>query len=389
MLRSLYSGVSGVKAHQTYLDVVGNNVANVNTAGYKKSNIIFQDLLYQNTRGAMAPDVDGGRGGIDPMQVGLGVNVGAIETIHTQGQHPVHGEPERHGRLRGRLFRGAQRSGHLLHPGGSSHPGRFGEAGHVRFGVRVPGVPDGPGSSEPRRVHQGRNPGGHYHPVGPEDGGPGHLGGGVSVQLGWPGGGLPAHGGPGEQLYRHRHTGGTAVPRHHGRGGHRVVLPHPGHRGADPDPETDRRGRHQRPSPTGLRDPLRHGGEHLHRGLRQRHRGSVPHQSGGSGGRMDPEPEAADGLPDRHHLRRDHPAPLPGGVHGSQHGDPTGVQDPPAPGGGLQGGYEHLRVHREGERRRNFRHPHPAGGRPHPAGRLRRRGLREPQPSGGGDRESS
>ncbi|EFQ23281.1 flagellar basal body rod protein [Aminomonas paucivorans DSM 12260] len=85
MLRSLYSGVSGVKGHQTYLDVIGNNIANVNTTGFKKSNVLFQDLLYQSNRGAMAPNSDAGRGGINPMQVGLGVNIAAIETIHTQG----------------------------------------------------------------------------------------------------------------------------------------------------------------------------------------------------------------------------------------------------------------------------------------------------------------
>jgi len=85
MLRSLYSGVSGVKGHQTYLDVVGNNIANVNTTGFKRSNVLFQDLLYQNVRGAMAPDAGQGRGGINPMQIGLGSMVGAVETIHTQG----------------------------------------------------------------------------------------------------------------------------------------------------------------------------------------------------------------------------------------------------------------------------------------------------------------
>ncbi|EHM09598.1 flagellar hook-basal body protein [Thermanaerovibrio velox DSM 12556] len=85
MLRSLYSGVTGVKGHQTYLDVVGNNIANVNTTGFKKSNVLFQDLLYQNVRGAMSPDAGQGRGGINPMQIGLGSLVGAVETIHTQG----------------------------------------------------------------------------------------------------------------------------------------------------------------------------------------------------------------------------------------------------------------------------------------------------------------
>jgi len=84
MLRSLMSGVSGVRGHQTLLDVVGNNIANVNTVGFKKSNVTFQDLMYQTSKGASAPGE--ARGGINPMQVGLGVNVAAIETIHSQGQ---------------------------------------------------------------------------------------------------------------------------------------------------------------------------------------------------------------------------------------------------------------------------------------------------------------
>jgi len=78
------SGVSGVRGHQTLLDVVGNNIANVNTVGFKKSNVTFQDLMYQTSKGASAPGE--ARGGINPMQVGLGVNVAAIETIHSQGQ---------------------------------------------------------------------------------------------------------------------------------------------------------------------------------------------------------------------------------------------------------------------------------------------------------------
>ncbi|NCC96743.1 MAG: flagellar hook protein FlgE [Synergistales bacterium] len=83
MIRSLLTGVSGVLAHQKKLDVVGNNIANVNTAGFKKSTVAFQDLLSQMDRGAMAPD--GNRGGVNPRQVGMGVKVGAIQTIHTQG----------------------------------------------------------------------------------------------------------------------------------------------------------------------------------------------------------------------------------------------------------------------------------------------------------------
>ncbi|NLL36938.1 MAG: flagellar hook-basal body complex protein [Fretibacterium sp.] len=83
MLRSLMTAVTGVKAHQTMLDVTGNNIANVNTTGYKRDFTVFQDLLYQTTQGATGPGDN--RGGINPAQVGLGVSVAAIETIHAQG----------------------------------------------------------------------------------------------------------------------------------------------------------------------------------------------------------------------------------------------------------------------------------------------------------------
>ncbi|MDR1048905.1 MAG: flagellar hook-basal body complex protein, partial [Synergistaceae bacterium] len=83
MLRSLMTAVTGVRSHQTMLDVTGNNIANVNTTGYKKDYTIFQDLLYQTTQGATAPG--DARGGVNPAQVGLGVKVAAIETLHSQG----------------------------------------------------------------------------------------------------------------------------------------------------------------------------------------------------------------------------------------------------------------------------------------------------------------
>ncbi|NCC97565.1 MAG: flagellar hook-basal body complex protein, partial [Synergistales bacterium] len=83
MLKSLMTGVTGVKVHQKRMDVVGNNIANVNTTGFKGSTVIFQDLLSQNLKGAMAPDQN--FGGINAQQVGSGVSVGAIETVHTQG----------------------------------------------------------------------------------------------------------------------------------------------------------------------------------------------------------------------------------------------------------------------------------------------------------------
>ncbi|NIZ19386.1 flagellar hook protein FlgE [Entomospira culicis] len=83
MMRSLYSGVAGLQNHQTRMDVVGNNVANVNTIGFKKNRVNFQDMLYQDSQGASRPTDD--LGGTNPKQVGLGMLVAAIDTIHTQG----------------------------------------------------------------------------------------------------------------------------------------------------------------------------------------------------------------------------------------------------------------------------------------------------------------
>ena len=83
MLRALFTAVTGVRAHQTMLDVTGNNISNVNTTGFKKDNTIFADLMYQANKYAAGAGET--RGGINPAQVGLGVSVSAIETIHTQG----------------------------------------------------------------------------------------------------------------------------------------------------------------------------------------------------------------------------------------------------------------------------------------------------------------
>ncbi|WP_214482688.1 flagellar basal body rod protein FlgG [Bacillus sp. SM2101] len=83
MLRSMYSGISGMKNFQTKLDVIGNNIANVNTFGFKKGRAMFKDLVSQQVAGASAPS--GGRGGTNPKQVGLGAQLASIDTIHTQG----------------------------------------------------------------------------------------------------------------------------------------------------------------------------------------------------------------------------------------------------------------------------------------------------------------
>lgn len=83
MMRSLYSGVSGMQNHQTRLDVIGNNVANVNTTGFKKGRVNFQDMISQQISGAARPTTE--VGGVNPKEVGLGVMTASIDTIFTQG----------------------------------------------------------------------------------------------------------------------------------------------------------------------------------------------------------------------------------------------------------------------------------------------------------------
>ena len=73
MMRSLYSGVSGLKGHQTKMDVIGNNIANVNTTGFKSGRVTFADTLSQTTANASSPN--GNIGGTNPKQIGLGVGV--------------------------------------------------------------------------------------------------------------------------------------------------------------------------------------------------------------------------------------------------------------------------------------------------------------------------
>ena len=80
MMRSMYSGVSGLKTHQTKMDVIGNNIANVNTVGFKSSSTTFSEVFYQRLTGASGPTASG-RGGINAKQIGLGVNM-ASTTIN-------------------------------------------------------------------------------------------------------------------------------------------------------------------------------------------------------------------------------------------------------------------------------------------------------------------
>lgn len=94
MMRSLYSGVSGLKTHQIKMDVIGNNIANVNTVAYKSQSITFNELMYQTTQRASGPSAETGKGGVNARQIGLGVKSGAINTsITSQGATQTTGNP--------------------------------------------------------------------------------------------------------------------------------------------------------------------------------------------------------------------------------------------------------------------------------------------------------
>lgn len=81
MMKALYSGVSGMRSHQTKMDVIGNNIANVNTNGYKTQRATFRDVYYQQLKNPGAGSAD--RGGTNAAQVGYGTQIGSVDTIHT------------------------------------------------------------------------------------------------------------------------------------------------------------------------------------------------------------------------------------------------------------------------------------------------------------------
>jgi len=85
MMMSMFSSVSGLKAHQTSMDVIANNIANINTVGFKSSRTTFQEIFALTLSAAGAPDPGSGRGGTNPMQVGLGMNVNAIDLMMGRG----------------------------------------------------------------------------------------------------------------------------------------------------------------------------------------------------------------------------------------------------------------------------------------------------------------
>lgn len=94
MMRSLYSGVAGLKTHQTRMDVIGNNIANVNTTAYKSQSMTFSDLMYQTTQAASGANPVTGAGGVNARQIGLGAKTSAIKTaITSQGASQTTNDP--------------------------------------------------------------------------------------------------------------------------------------------------------------------------------------------------------------------------------------------------------------------------------------------------------
>ncbi len=91
MFKSLYSGVSGLGANLTNLDVIGNNIANSNTTGFKSGRVTFNEMLTQTIKSASRP-VAGGLGGSNPQQIGLGTTVGSIDTNFSQGNFQTTGK---------------------------------------------------------------------------------------------------------------------------------------------------------------------------------------------------------------------------------------------------------------------------------------------------------
>lgn len=92
MLRSMYSGVSGMRGFQTKLDVIGNNIANVNTTGFKAGRVMFKDVMSQTIAGVTAPDGTD-QAGSNAKQIGLGVSIGSIDTLHTGGSAQTTNNP--------------------------------------------------------------------------------------------------------------------------------------------------------------------------------------------------------------------------------------------------------------------------------------------------------
>lgn len=154
MMRSMFAGVSGLRSHQTMMDVVGNNIANVNTAGFKSAQITFGEAMAQTLQGPAGAGVDSG--GTNPLQIGLGVQVASIDGVFTQGATQITGRPtdiaiqgdgffilqDSAGRefTRAGTFRWDE-SGNLVAPGGQLVQGWLADAnGQVQTQTAVTGI---------------------------------------------------------------------------------------------------------------------------------------------------------------------------------------------------------------------------------------------------------
>jgi flagellar hook protein FlgE len=154
MMRSMFAGVSGLRSHQTMMDVVGNNIANVNTAGYKSAQITFGEAMAQTLQGPAGAGVESG--GTNPLQIGLGVQVASIDGVFTQGAIQITGRPtdiaiqgdgffileDNSGRVYSRAgtFRWDE-SGNLVAPGGQLVQGWLADAtGAVQTQTAVQGI---------------------------------------------------------------------------------------------------------------------------------------------------------------------------------------------------------------------------------------------------------
>ncbi|MHC1695484.1 MAG: flagellar hook-basal body complex protein [Eubacteriales bacterium] len=91
MIKSMYSAVTGLRSHQTLMDVIGNNIANVNTAGFKSSRVLFKDLFYQTTSYSSAPTAN--RGGTSPQQIGYGATVASVDVLNTRSGYQQTSKP--------------------------------------------------------------------------------------------------------------------------------------------------------------------------------------------------------------------------------------------------------------------------------------------------------
>ena len=85
MIRSMMSGISGLRNHQTAMDVIGNNISNVNTTGFKASRVTFSSVFSSTVANATAPSSDTGTGGTNPMQIGMGAGIASIDMLYTGG----------------------------------------------------------------------------------------------------------------------------------------------------------------------------------------------------------------------------------------------------------------------------------------------------------------